>query len=1009
MLSKLKTPEKEYLKADTGASNTFLKKDHTKFLTNIKHTPHGPQVHLPNNTILQPSHKGNLSLNDSQTGMNINAYVLPGMTNESLLSIGQLCDNGYKAIFTKDNLKIKQGHNTIITGNRNLHDGLWDIPFPNQNTSKVNYVVTKDKTKYELAKYLHACAFSPSLHTFQQAISNGNFITWPGIEEINFKKFLGNTPQTAKGRLDQEKQGLQSTKDLQQDFFPPHEPTKTFHIAAKIEPFSPKHTAYTDLTGRFPHKSSRGHQYLLVLYDYDSNAILAAPLKSRQAQEITKTWNNLHTKLTRHGHITKHYILDNECSADLKLAMVKANLSFELAPPNIHRRNAAERAIRTFKNHFLSGLATCPQDFPITEWDRLLEQALLTLNLLRNSRVNPRLSAHAYLFGNHNFNKVPLVPPGTKLVVHNKPGKRPSWAFHGDDGWSIGPAPQHYRCIKCYIPKTHSTRISDTISIIPTVIPIPEYNLEEKLFDKITDLVNLLEGKFTSQLPKNKNLRDALHKIADILNRTYKPPIICTPPKPSKPAISEGENTQNIVPISEGEISRQKQTPITTASRPKPISSKKNTQPLARILQREANNQPSESTKLQAQHIYTGSNKETIDTLIAGPTKEIWQQALANEIGRLAQGIGDIKGTNTLCFIPKNEIPNNKKITYANIVCDYRPLNTEKHRVRLTVGGDKLDYENDASSPAATLLDTKLILNSTISDACRGARFATIDIKDFFLQSTLPSAEYMRIHSKYFTEDIKSKYNINNLQYDDGYVYCKIQKGMYGLKQAARLAYEQLVKNLGKHGYAPSTQAPNIWHHNTNRTKFCLCIDDFGIKYFCPKELHHLIDTLKKYYAITVDLSGTDYCGLTIQWDYNKGFVDISMPSYTQKALKKLRHDPPTKPQHAPHKWTIPNYGATPQLTPVDNSPKLTPQGQKRIQSVTGTFLYYGRAVDASILPAINDIASMQAHPTEQTNEKVKMLLDYLCTYPNAKVRYYASNMILHIDSDAAYLVLPGA
>ena len=89
-------------------------------------------------------------------------------------------------------------------------------------------------------------------------------------------------------------------------------------------------------------------------------------------------------------------------------------------------------------------------------------------------------------------------------------------------------------------------------------------------------------------------------------------------------------------------------------------------------------------------------------------------------------------------------------MTYANIVCDDRPLKTEKHRVRLTVGGDKLEYPKDASSPAANLLDTKLLINSTTSDNTKGAQFATIDIKDFFLQSTLPEEEYMRIHSKYF-------------------------------------------------------------------------------------------------------------------------------------------------------------------------------------------------------------------------------------------------------------------
>ena len=215
-------------------------------------------------------------MNDSLPRYDIQSYILPGMTNESLLSVRQLCDKGLKAIFTKDSLKIKQGHKTVITGTRNPKDGLWDVPFPSKNSISANYIVTKDKTKYELAKYLHACAFSPSLDTFTKAIKNGNFITWPGIEDINFKKFLGNTSATAKGHLDQERQGLQSTKEQEQDFFPIQDNLKTYHVAMKLEQFNPKETAYSDLSGRFPHKSSRGHQYMLVVYDYDSNAILAS-------------------------------------------------------------------------------------------------------------------------------------------------------------------------------------------------------------------------------------------------------------------------------------------------------------------------------------------------------------------------------------------------------------------------------------------------------------------------------------------------------------------------------------------------------------------------------------------------------------------------------------------------------------------------------------------------------------------------------------------------------------
>ena len=73
-----------------------------------------------------------------------------------------------------------------------------------------------------------------------------------------------------------------------------------------------------------------------------------------------------------------------------------------------------------------------------------MDQCELTLKLLRNSRVNTKLSAWAYIDGVHDFNKVPLAPPGTKVVLHRKPAQRASWAFHGLEGWYVGPSPNHY-------------------------------------------------------------------------------------------------------------------------------------------------------------------------------------------------------------------------------------------------------------------------------------------------------------------------------------------------------------------------------------------------------------------------------------------------------------------------------------------------------------------------------------------------------------------------------------
>jgi hypothetical protein len=83
------------------------------------------------------------------------------------------------------------------------------------------------------------------------------------------------------------------------------------------------------------------------------------------------------------------------------------------------------------------------------------------------------------------------------------------------------------------------------------------------------------------------------------------------------------------------------------------------------------------------------------------------------------------------------------------------------------------------------------------------------------------------------------------------------------------------------------------------------------------------------------------YLGLTLNWNYAAGYVDISMPSYVPKALSKFQHPAPISPQHAPHQWTKPVYGQKIQFANTDTSPLLNKKDTQRVQSVSGTFLYY--------------------------------------------------------------------
>ena len=184
------------------------------------------------------------------------------------------------------------------------------------------------------------------------------------------------------------------------------------------------------------------------------------------------------------------------------------------------------------------------------------------------------------------------------------------------------------------------------------------------------------------------------------------------------------------------------------------------------------------------------------------------------------------------------------------------------------MGKDKLDYPRDTASPTAALLDTKLIINSTISDYKKyGSKFCSINIKDFFLQTVMDDPEYIRINQKYFSDNFVSQYNLKTLINKDGYIYCEINKGIYGLKQAAILAYKQLVKRLGKHGYVPIPTSNGLWEHINIRTLFAFCVDNFGVKYDSLEDLNHLIDVLQENYKITVDIVGQNFCGLRFTWN----------------------------------------------------------------------------------------------------------------------------------------------
>ena len=243
------------------------------------------------------------------------------------------------------------------------------------------------------------------------------------------------------------------------------------------------------------------------------------------------------------------WVLDNETSKELKMGFQEAEVTFQLVTPYKHRNNQAERAIQTFKHHFKAGLASVDPNFPLAEWHRLILQANITLNLLRNARVNPKLSAYAYIFGNYDFSATPMAPPGTKVIAHSSPDKRGSWELNGEVGWYVGPAMDHYRCVDIYFPTTRMTRACDTVDFFPHDDLFPEIKTKDFLHQAATDLIDILTKPPSTIVPTleaGDPVQNALQKISEQLKAIKNIPADQATKKPdtSSPRVKEREKNQ---------------------------------------------------------------------------------------------------------------------------------------------------------------------------------------------------------------------------------------------------------------------------------------------------------------------------------------------------------------------------------------------------------------------------------------------------------------------------------
>jgi hypothetical protein len=243
-----------------------------------------------------------------------------------------------------------------LRGARDLDTGLWWIDLRKKNQQpqqKLANNVYELRNIGALVNYLHKSMFSPTKSALLQAVKNGHLITWPGITEQAINKHLKLTPATTMGHMNHRRQNIISTSktpitsDMEDVTVTPAGLGTKPHLVYAV--LVDQGQLYTDFTGKIPVRSIKGNWYVMVCYVFDCNYVKVVPMKSRSASEWVKAYDIIHQELTSKSFKPKLQTLDNEASSALKNFFTTHDVEYQLVPPHCHRRNAAERTIRTFK------------------------------------------------------------------------------------------------------------------------------------------------------------------------------------------------------------------------------------------------------------------------------------------------------------------------------------------------------------------------------------------------------------------------------------------------------------------------------------------------------------------------------------------------------------------------------------------------------------------------------------------------------------------------------------
>ena len=1089
----------------------------------------------------------------------------------SLKSVADFTSNDCTVTFDANGYEVRHiPSSTVINkGTKDPASRIWNFSASATCPSTTAAIAVRNVLNLEYVKYYHAVFGSPPDSTFEKCCSLGYFGNLPRLTSKMIRQNPPNSVATSDGHLNRMRQHLCSTSNKPKSNIPNDNILSTLSlkdlrllgrqshlnvrskrlqleqllklrrdyqlseksadspedaetswddtIYSRLIDLNSDNEMHADATGRFPFESASGSNYVLV-FVY-KGYIHVQPLADRSAAAYVKAYRLAIEFFKTKGHVIDIARLDNETSEQLETFLNEANIPFQYVPPEDHRSNRAERAIQSFKNYFISVLATIDTSFPMAHWDELLLQTELTLSLLRPFAGNTKISSYQGIHGiPYDWLAHPMAPAGTKIKIYDSAESRESWQPHSSEGWYLSPAIKHYRSYNVLRKDSMRPSVSNSLDWFPARVNIPGSSKEEILLTAIERLRTAIE---TLSPMSTAELQQSIDQMKQLF-------ITDAPLIPTQPDVYEPAEEQRVPNAVQNEtvpdnIEEQKATDHVQEQRVPDIDNsdtneivpeiqhptKSMSKQRRKIRKQKAKEKPAyrnlttkESKKYCEQLDYIGQewtdtetqqvfkiddvvmssnlsgpgsrtayfkffdinqkNKPTVDreyehtacseiltakyvkwfvpgyahsilsaqprdeseppmnldsnnkplkykSALTSKNKAYWDNADIEEYRRLFL-------SHTCRGILRKDVPTDERrnITYYNRQVKEKPktINNKIHtefRVRGTYGGNLPSYFGPVSTTSAEYATTKALWLSTLANVKHtdpNTRFVTMDLVDFYLGTPLDKPAYMRFQSSTFPQEIINEFDLSSF-ISNGEIIVSVHKCMYGHPAAGFLSHKLIVSKFQEGGFSENPLVSGLF--SNGKTTFVLIVDDLGIKVNSDDELDNIERIITDAgWKVKIDKSGSKFLGMRLNWNYdvNNPTLEIDAPDTMPKALARFADKSILRGKNTPSRYQQPTYGPS----STNDLPIVIPHPEckERVQQIAGTFLHYARTIDYTMLEAVNTIGRTQAAPTSETLLDVDQLLHYAARFPNNKLVFKASDMILRCMYDASHMIPHG-